>query len=128
MVDLIKADKKLPELIKMEYIQLANEFMSDFKNNITLTSIELDDKYPFGMDTWQGFLRYPGIGKYIEGFRSEQAEKQANEMISTGVRAKDAIAVKQELAKNSGNITNQNFIVFRLPDKENQYELSGESV
>lgn len=126
MVTMITEDKKLPDPVKMEYIILANDFMEDFKENMLMTSIELNDRYPYGMDTWQSFLRYPAVSKYIESFRVEIAEKQANEMINTGVRAKDAIAVKQNIANNAGTGNNQNFIVFRLPDKENEYELSGE--
>jgi hypothetical protein len=78
------------------------------------------------MDTWQAFLRYPPITKYINSYRNELITKGVNEAMISGNKAKDAISVKKELEKDNADNTFENFVIFRLPDKEDNYELTGD--
>jgi hypothetical protein len=120
--ELIRNDVKTPANKKMEYMSLADSFMTDFSKNIMLTSIELDDKYPFGMDVWQEFLSYPIVKKYTEQFRKEIVRKNVEKGMAIG--DKDALQIKRELDKEAGATGYENFVVFMLPPKSNEYDLS----
>lgn len=124
LVTAIIQDQNLEEDTRMEYISLAEAFSEDFKTNMYMTSIELDDIHPFGMDVWQRFLRYPTVNKYIESFRNEAVRKQIDVGLSEG--NKNIVALKKEMDKDSGKSDFQNFVVFRLPDKEDEYALTSE--
>lgn len=126
LVEVIREDTKLDQDLKMEYLSLAQSFAENFKENIVKTSIELDEVYPFGMDIWQKFLNYAPVKRYIETFRNELISQSVNVSIMTGTRSKDALAVKRELERENSDNTFENFVVFRLPDKENEYELTGD--
>jgi len=126
LVEVIRTDKKLDEETRMEYLSLAQAFSELFRENIVKTSIELDEMYPFGMDVWQKFLSYAPVKRYIETFRNELISQSANVAMMTGTRSKDALAVKKELERENSDNTFENFVVFRLPDKENEYELTGD--
>lgn len=122
LAELIKQDTKTPPSKKMEYMSLADSFMQDFSKNIMLTSIELDEKYQFGMDVWQEFLSYPIVKKYTEQFRKEIVRKNVEKGMAIG--DKDALQIKRELDKEAGATGYENFIVFMLPPKSNEYDLS----
>lgn len=126
LIQIIKQDPKIGPDIRMEYITLAKEFLTDFKANLMLTSIELDDKYGFGIDVWKDFLLQPSIRKYNEGFLSEMVGRQVDQALAKGEGTRDAIGVKRELDRQSGATSNEMFVVFRLPDKEQVYDPSGE--
>ncbi len=125
LIQLIKQDAKIGPDIRMEYLTLAKEFLTDFKANIMLTSIELDEKYGFGIDVWKDFLLQPTIRKYNESFLSEMVGRTVDQALAKGEGTRDAIGVKRELDRQSGAMTNEMFVVFRLPDKE-KYDPTGE--
>ena len=129
LIEIIKSDMKLTFEVRLEFINLANSFLEDFKDNLGLTSIELNEKYGFGLDAWQVFLNHPPISKYIKSFVNELANKRAHEALATGKGTRDAIGVIKELERYSETLSNDRFVVFRLPDKnkeEDTYEYSGE--
>jgi hypothetical protein len=95
--------------------------MLDFRNNILLSSIELDEKYPFGMDVWQEFLTYAVVKKYTETYRKEIMRKQVEKGMAVG--DKDAISLKKELDRDAGATGYENFIIFMLPPKEAENDI-----
>lgn len=126
LVEIVKADEKLTPSLRFEYITLAKSFVEDFRANLMLTSIDLNDKYPFGIDVWQEFLAYPAIKKYNEAFVDEIISRNTDAALASGEGVRDAVAVKKALNDKGREAVNANFIVFRLPDKEDDYNLSGE--
>ena len=120
----IQSDTKLSEDVRIEYLNLARAYLEDFVKNLTKTSIELDDVHPFGMDTWQEFLNYPPVRKYTETYRKEVMNKRVDEGLMIG--DKDAISIKKELERNGDVKGYSNFIVFCMPERNNQYDLTGE--
>lgn len=127
LITIIKNDSKIEPELMYEYLTLANRFSEDFKSNILLTSIELDEKYGLGVDTWQGFLKHPPIKKYIGSFVNEIVGKKANEALASGKGTRDAVGVIKELERYSDMHSNDKFIVFRLPDKikDEVYDFTG---
>lgn len=126
LVEIVKNDEKLDPSTRFEYITLAKAFVEDFKSNLMLTSIDLNDKYPFGIDVWQEFLGHPPIKKYNEAFVNEIISRNTDAALASGEGVRDAVAVKKALNDVGKEAKNENFIVFRLPDKENEYQLTGE--
>lgn len=124
LVQTVMVDQGLTETKRMEFISLAESFAEDFKDNMYLTSIELNDRYPFGMDLWQKFLKHPSVNKYIDSYKNEQIRKNIDVALKDG--DKNAIQIKKELERDSGKTTFENFVVFRLPDKEEDYDFSTE--
>jgi hypothetical protein len=120
LMSLIKDDTKLTHEVKMEYITLSRYFVSEFKSNIMLTSIELDEKYGFGIDVWKDFLANPVVKRYVDTFVKEIISKNTDNALSTGVGVRDAIGVKKELDRYSDANTNENFVVFMMPQKEEE--------
>jgi len=127
LITIIKNDPKIEPEVMHEYLTLAQYFNEDFKNNILLTSIELDEKYGLGVDTWQGFLKHPPIKKYISSFVNEIVGQKAQESLATGRGTRDAVGVLKELERYSDVQSNDRFVVFRLPDKvkDEVYEFNG---
>ena len=126
LVEIVKNDVKLEHSVRFEYITLAKSFVEDFKNNLMLTSIDLNDKYPFGIDVWKEFLNYPAVKKYNEAFVDEIISRNTDASLISGEGIRDAVAVKKVLSDKGKEAKNENFIVFRLPDKEQEYELNGD--
>jgi hypothetical protein len=117
LLTIIKNDTKLEDDIRMEYLTLGNTFLDDFRTNITLTSIELDDKYGYGIDTWNGFINYPMIKKYIQGFVKELISKSADANLIKGEGVRDSINVRKEMDKANGDLQSERFVIFLLPKK-----------
>lgn len=127
LLELIRDDVKLTPDIKMEYITLAQSYSDNFRENLNKTSMELDESFSYGIDTWKQFLNYPPVKSYIEAFRRELISQSVNEAMITGNKAKDAISIKKEIERENASNTFENFVVFRLPDKEEvEYEYSGQ--
>jgi len=126
LVELVQADTKLDEEIKMEYLVLAQNFVEEFKDNLFKSSIELDDAFPFGLDTWQKFLNYAPIKRYLETFKNEIISQSATISMVSGNKTKDAIALRKELERDNSENTFENFVVFRLPLKDKEYEFTGD--
>lgn len=117
LVSMIRDDTKLSNEVRIEYISLANTFTEEFSKNITLTSIELHDKYGYGIDTWNEFLNYPMVRKYVQGFVKEIISKKADASLITGEGTRDAIGVKKAMDKDTSDLESERFIVFLLPKK-----------
>lgn len=117
LLSILKTDGKLADDVRMEYLTLGNTFLDDFKENITLTSIELDDKYGYGIDTWNGFINYPMVKKYIQGFVKELISKSADANLIKGEGVRDSINVRKEMDKQNGDMQSERYIIFLLPKK-----------
>lgn len=127
LIDLIKSDTKLSDEMRLEFLNLGRYFVNEFKDNLMLTSIDLDEKYGFGIDSWKDFLAYPTIKKYIDTFVKEIIGKNVDSSLASGVGVRDAIGVKKELDRYSDSSTNENFIVFMMPQKEEEvYQFDSE--
>ena len=129
LVELVRQDTTLEMDNRFEFITLAQTYVDDFKENLTKSSIELHDKYrelDAGIDTWQEFLAHPPVKKYINGFVNEMINSSARSSLAKGEGVRDAISVKKAMEGEGTQGKNENFIVFRLPDKENEYQLTGE--
>lgn len=115
LLELIKADSKLESEQKMMYLSYANLYLEDFSNNIGLTSIELDEKYPASIDEWKEFLEYPVVRQYIQSFKDERISKVADAGLMKG--EKDAIGIKKVMQQNGPAINNSNIVLIRVPEK-----------
>lgn len=127
LIDIIKTDTKLDMDVRTEYLTLARSFIADFNHNMLLSSLELDDKYSFGIDAWSSFLNHPSIKKYVDGFVNELIARSADKSLVTGEKVRDSIGVKAHMEKVADRGTNFNFVVFRLPEKKEEiYEYDGD--
>jgi hypothetical protein len=121
LLDLIKNDdnlkKKENREQKMSYISLATLFMENFGDNINKTSIEMDEVYPLGVDTWKEFLNYPVVRKYIQSFKDEKIMNVADTGLMEG--DKNAVSIKKSMEGRGPAINNSNIILIRLPEKVN---------
>lgn len=121
LLDLIKNDDKLKmkenREQKMSYISLATLFMENFGDNINKTSIEMDEVYPLGVDTWKEFLNYPVVRKYIQSFKDEKIMNVADTGLMEG--DKNAVSIKKSMEGRGPAVNNSNIILMRLPEKQN---------
>lgn len=122
LVRLIKEDNNLKSDRdkRMLYITLAGFFEDDFAANLDLTSIDLDEKYGTGsISSWQKFLNYPCVKKYIKGFLDERAEKAAAKQLSnTDIKTTDAIRVAKMMEEKKSGDDNSRLVVVFLPQKD----------
>ena len=120
---LLKLDKVLNEPDnadkKMELISLANIYEADLASNLLLDSIDLSEKYTeIPATQWQKFLRFPVVGKFIDGFLKDRAEKQAlKSMSGDNLKASEALKIKQDLDAQKPKEYNQNIVVMCMPQK-----------
>lgn len=119
LLDLIKNDdnlkKKENREQKLSYISLATLFMDNFGDNINKTSIEMNEVYPLGVDTWKEFLNYPVVRKYIQSFKDEKIMNVADTGLMEG--DKNAVSIKKSMEGRGPAINNSNIILIRLPEK-----------
>ena len=119
---LLLSDKQLKEEPEKRqlYLTYAGLFMSDLNNNLDATSLELDDRYTTrNPSSWQKFLKYPVVKKFIDGFIDERSERTANKTIGTSeMKTRDALKVKEQADLRQKGEDNSNIIVMFLPQKE----------
>lgn len=116
LIKLIHEDKKLTPDEKMMYAAMADLYLTDLKDNLNRTSIELNEKYcDMTIDEWREFLTVPVIRKYIQGFKDEQISIMADAGLMEG--NKDAVNIKKVVAAQGPIINNSNIVLIRLPDK-----------
>ena len=114
LINDIRNDKKLSENKRGDFEVLAAIFLEDFANNITKTSLDLNEEYPYGIDMWLEFLNYPVVNAYINSFKNEKMMKIADQGILDGNN--QAIKLKQALADGNKS-NNSNYIIVRVPEK-----------
>lgn len=121
LINLIMADKQLkddPDRRQL-YITYAGLFSSELVENIDLTSLELDDKYKTSNpSSWQKFLKFNIVKKFIDGFVDERSERNANKAIGVDAKTSDALKIKEQLEKKNNADDNSNIVVMFLPQKE----------
>lgn len=116
LIRLIHEDKKLSSEEKMMYAAMADLFLQDLKDNLSRTSIALNEKYiDMSIDEWREFLTVPVIRKYIQGFKDEQIEIMADQGLMKG--NKDAVGIKKVMAAQGPVVNNSNIVLIRLPEK-----------
>jgi hypothetical protein len=115
LITIIKTDSKLEEDLRQEYLGMARVFLDDLKTNLTRTSIELDEKYGNGIDTWIEFLKYAPIRKYFQSLKDEQLQVQIDQGLMTG--EKNVIGLQKVMDAKGPTLNNSNFIMVRLPEK-----------
>lgn len=116
LIKLIHNDKKLDRDLKMTYASMANLFLDDFKDNLNLTSIDLNEKYKeISIDLWKDFLTVPVVNKYIQSFKVEQMSVRADEGLMSG--NKDAVSLKKAIESKGPIVNNTNLILIRVPEK-----------
>lgn len=102
------------------FLTLANFFDMNLKDNLTLNSFELDDKYfTSNVNAWAEFKQYPPVRKYITKFLEEQQYSEAMKTIITeGIaKTKDALNVQSIIEGKQKADENMNIIVFLMPQK-----------
>ena len=106
--------------LKMQFLAMANLFERDFLKNITKDSIELSELYSeIKPEEWLAFLTYPPIKKFIDGFLTEKAEKQALKALGEGqMKPSDALKVKADIDAKKERVDNSNIVVWFLPQKD----------
>jgi hypothetical protein len=119
---LLLADKQLkedPEKRQL-YLTYAGLFMSNFSSNLDATSLELDEQYQTrNPSSWQKFLKYPVVKRFIDGFIDERSERTANKVIGTSeMKTRDALKVKEQAEIKQKGEDNSNIVVMFLPQKE----------
>ena len=118
---LLLADKQLKENtdLRQLYLTYSGLFVSNLNENLDKTSLELDEEYQTrNPSSWQKFLRYPVVKKFIDGFIDERSERSANKAIGTDMKARDAIKVKEQVEQKQKGDDNSNILVMFLPQKE----------
>lgn len=102
------------------YMTLANFYEEDLKNNLFLTSFELDDKYAtYNYYAWSEFKQYPLVRNYTENFLHEMNLAEAQKTINFGgvTRTSDAMALQEMVEGKRMADKNTNVIVFLMPQR-----------
>lgn len=117
LVSLLLAEGSLTEKQKRKYLDMANEYLEDFSNNLQRSSVELaKHSVKFDADEWMEWQKYPCVYKYLNAFRNETMRRENDKAIISG-EGNSAVAIRKMLEKSS-DTSNSRFVVFRLPDRE----------
>lgn len=108
-------NKKENKDLKMSYLSLCQLFMDNFGENLNKTSIEMNEEYPLGVDTWKDFLNYPIVRKYIQSYKDEKITKVADKGLMDG--DKNAVGIKKVMQDRAPAINNSNIILIRVPER-----------
>lgn len=117
LVVVIQNDPQLSRETKMEYLTMANLFYSNFRENLTKTSIDLQEDYDIDADLWRKFLALPGIKKIIDSFINEQIKKKTDKALIKGEADASSVKVRQIIEEAASGEDNSRFIIIRLPDR-----------
>lgn len=121
--DIIASDSSLTESQKILLTEMALDFDTDFEENLFASSIELNKKYPFGLDAWATFLTMPKVSRYLGGFAQETLMKRADSDIASGKNVRDAANLKKQLTGDKGGKDNFGFVLMYIPEeRERTYE------
>lgn len=115
LIKIIQDDPKLDRDTRMSYLSMANLFLEKFEENLSKTSIEMDNEIPLGIDVWKDFLNYPPIRGYLQSFRDERIAKIADKGLMEG--DKNAVNIKKVMDSKGPIINNSNIVLIRLPEK-----------
>lgn len=116
---IIENDGSLDSEDKVVYLSLAKLYEKDFKTNLGLTSIDLDEKYHTSQPSlWQRFLAHTSVRNFIDEYIYEDVEKKAMMAIGSGITdSNKALKAKEVIDKKKKREDNTNIIVMRLPEK-----------
>lgn len=115
----IQEDNKLDFLTKLKFSAMAKLLLKDFKDNITLSSLDLANKYfDYSADDWLAFLSTPVVKKYMAPFKNELALASVDNQLSQGKATSTTVALRNELERNSRS-SNAGLVVMLLPYPSN---------
>lgn len=121
LVEMLKKDKNLQndKDKKLLFLSYANLFDQDLIENLKMTSLQLDNKYKTAdPSSWLKFLKYPIVKKYIDGYLDEEAEKQAQLVLSQDAgKTRDAIQIQKSIKERQKGQDNANIVVVFMPQK-----------
>lgn len=118
LIYIVQEDGSLETEDKQAYVSLAKLYEQDFRENLKLTSLELDDKYETNdPHLWQKFLAHPSVSNYIENYLLEEADKKALVALSDSKQAGKAMKSKEYIDKKKKKDDNSRYIVMLLPSK-----------
>jgi hypothetical protein len=125
LVDIVQNDGSLTAGEKATFSSLANLFEQDFKENLRLTSLELDDKLSTKSPSlWQQFLSHNSVKNFIDNYIYEEVEKKAMNAIGEGITdSNKALKAKDAVDKKKKREDNTNIIVMLLPEKDELEDL-----
>lgn len=121
LIDLLLEDVQLKKDIEKRqlYVTYAGLYASELSENLDLTSLDLDEKYKTNNPhSWQKFLRFPVIKKFVDGFIDERSERLANKSIGENIKTSDALKIKEQIDNKNKGDDNANITVMFLPQKD----------
>ena len=121
LVEILKKDKNLANDKQKQglFLSYANLFDNELIENLKMTSIQLDAKYLTGdPSSWLKFLKYPIVKRYIDNYLDEEAEKQAQLVLSQDAgKTRDAIQIQKAIKERQKGQDNSNIVVVFMPQK-----------
>jgi hypothetical protein len=125
LIDIVKKDGSLKKEDKLAFLSLAKLYESDFKKNLRLTSLELDEEYETSSPSlWRKFLAHTSVKNLIEDYRYEVMGKKAMDVLEYGMKdSNKALKVKETVDKKNKKDSNNNIVVMLLPHKKDDIGL-----
>lgn len=116
---LIEESSKLSSQDKAKYTTMLDIYISDFKDNITLSLLDLADKFDYTgytLDDWNDFLQFQPIRSYRDTILNDMIRGTANtHLIDPDKKGKkEAIEVKKML-ETKNKLDNSSFVILRIP-------------
>ena len=103
LVTIIESDGSLSREDKMAFVSLARLFEeNNFKENLQLTSLELDEKLHTNQPSlWQRFLSHTSVKNFIDNYLYEDMDKRTMSALGSGSfkEANKALKVKEVIDK-----------------------------
>ena len=122
LLKVIDNDAGLTKEERLEFKSLARLFQKDFKNNLSKTSLELDEDLKTNNPSmWRKFLSHMSIKNFIDDYLYEDMEKKAIDAMSGKSGYKEsskALKIKQVVDEKKKGEDNSNFVLVMLPSKE----------
>lgn len=115
LLSTIREDTKIDDELRQEFMGMARIFLEELKENLSRTSIELDEIYGNGIDLWREFLNHAPIRKYLQSLKDEQLQGQIDQGLMSG--EKNVIGLKKVMDEKGPTTNNSNIILIRLPEK-----------
>jgi hypothetical protein len=113
----LKKDKEILALFR----SYATLFDGELRENLMLTSLDLDDKYNTNDSVgWRKFVNYAPIRKFIEDLLLERADKNAKLSMTVigGQDVKDALHVQKMVEERRKGEDNSHIVVMFLPKRD----------
>jgi len=125
LIDIVKKDGSLKKEDKLAFLSLAKLYENNFKENLSKTSLELDEDYETDSPAlWRKFLAHTSVTNLIEDYQYEVMGKKAMDVLGEGMKdSNKALKVKEAIDSKNKKENNSNIIVMLLPHKEDDIGL-----